>query len=430
MSLRDRKTSGGKNEDRVEISRLKSLAEDWRKQYLSVKNQAEVNENEIKEKEKTILQLEEKCSDLSASLVNHVRNSEAEKERTQKAMVAERETALATEERLRERDLEMELLHEERRKREREWTNILGQVETRGKDLEEEVSEFKDEVARLEEERVALRSKSIVMEKQHKMELENLQTDLEGGRSNLTKRVHQLEAQVGEEKDTWARVCREKRGLEEQVCKLEEAHVTEVNKMRTEMKRKTVLLRDAQVVLDRLQSEGGKSQVVKQLKAQLDDAEHARTAALRAKRHCELEVEDLQQQLEGVSKARSKLEEKFSLVIRENAELASRLQDGEEETAEVMKKYRASVAAMGTDQITLQDQAAYILELETERGKLKERVGELENRLEHAEEGSQGVEQVVITRNGVSKIKNCCSGSTSRIEVDGDGSKVGVGGDQ
>ena len=98
---------------------MKSLAEDWRKQYLSVKNQAEVNENEIKEKEKTILELEEKCSDLSASLVNHVRNSEAEKERTQKAMVAERETALATEERLRERDLEMELLHEERRKRER-----------------------------------------------------------------------------------------------------------------------------------------------------------------------------------------------------------------------------------------------------------------------------------------------------------------------
>ena len=177
------------------------------------------------------------------------------------------------------------------------------------------------------------------------------------------------------------------------MCKLEEAHVTEVNKMRTEMKRKTVLLRDAQVVLDRLQSEGGKSQVVKQLKTQLDDAEHARTAALRAKRHAELEVEDLQQQLEGVSKARSKLEEKFSLVIRENAELASRLQDGEEETAEVMRKYRASVAAMGTDQITLQDQAAQIQELELERGKLKERVGELEGRLEQAEEGNQGVEQ-------------------------------------
>ena len=40
-----------------------------------------------------------------------------------------------------------------------------------------------------------------------------------------------------------------------------------------------------------------------QLKAQLDDAEHARTAALRAKRHCELEVEDTQQQLEEVSKS-------------------------------------------------------------------------------------------------------------------------------
>jgi len=58
-----------------------------------------------------------------------------------------------------------------------------------------------------------------------------------------------------------------------------------------------------------------------------------------------------------------------------------------------MRKYRASVAAMGTDQITLQDQAAQIQELELERGKLKERVGELESKLEQAEEGNQGVEQ-------------------------------------
>ena len=380
-------------EKEEEINRLKSLAEDWKSKYLLVKDEAQVQSGAIKEKEKTIEDLEQKCQDLSTSLVNQVRNSEAEKVRSQKMMVDEKESFLDMEEKLRERGLEMELLQEERRKREKEWANILGQVEGRGKDLEEEVAELKDEVARLEEERVALRNKSIVAEKQHKAELETLQSDFEGGRSNLTKRVHQLEAQVGEEKDTWARICREKRGLEEQICKLEEIHANEVNKIRTELKRKTVLLRDAQAVLDRLQNEGGNRQVVKQLKAQLDDAEHARTAALRAKRHCELEVEDTQQQLEEVSKSRSKLEEKFSLVIRENAELASRLQDGEEETAEVMRKYRASVAAMGTDQITLQDQAAQIQELELERGKLKERVGELEGRLEQAEEGNQGVEQ-------------------------------------
>ena len=352
-----------------------------------------MQQDEMREKENTIAELEQKCEDLSTSLVNQVRNSEAEKDRSQKAMVTEKQSFLEMEEKVRERGLEMELLQEERRKREKEWGSILGQVEGRGKDLEEEVSELKDEVARLEEERVTLRNKAVVTEKQHKAELETLQGDFDFGRSNLTKRIHQLEAQLGEEKDTWARLCREKRSLEEQICKLEEQHVTEVNKIRTELKRKTVLLRDAQAVLDRLQSEGGNRQVVKQLKAQLDDAEHARTAALRAKRHCELEVEDSQQQLEEVSKARAKLEEKFSLVIRENAELASRLQDGEEETAEVMRKYRASVAAMGTDQITLQDQAAQIQELELERGKLKERVGELEGRLEQAEEGNQGVEQ-------------------------------------
>ena len=133
--------------------------------------------------------------------------------------------------------------------------------------------------------------------------------------------------------------------------------------------------------------------VVRQLKSQLEEAEHARTAALRSKRHAELEVEDVTQQLEEVSKGRAKVEEKLALVIRENTELSARLQDGEEEMVEVMRKYRASVAAMGTDQITLQDQATTIQELEGEQGRLREKVGELEGRLEHVAGSSGATEQ-------------------------------------
>ena len=82
--------------------------------------EAKAQQDEIREKAKTIAELEQKCQDLNTSLVNQVRNSEAEKDRSQKAMVTEKESFLEMEEKVRERGLEMELLQEERRKREKE----------------------------------------------------------------------------------------------------------------------------------------------------------------------------------------------------------------------------------------------------------------------------------------------------------------------
>ena len=52
---------------------------------------------------------------------------------------------------------------------------------------------------------------------------------------------------------------------------------------------------------------------------------------------------------------------------------------------DVMRKYKASVAAVSTDQITIQDQAATIQELENERNKLREQYAEISQRLDHME---------------------------------------------
>jgi hypothetical protein len=46
-----------------------------------------------------------------------------------------------------------------------------------------------------------------------------------------------------------------------------------------------------------------------------------------------------------------------------------------------MRKYKASVAAVSTDQITIQDQQATIQELEDERNRLREQLAELSSRL-------------------------------------------------
>ena len=52
---------------------------------------------------------------------------------------------------------------------------------------------------------------------------------------------------------------------------------------------------------------------------------------------------------------------------RERAELALQLRENEEEMTELIKKYKASVAAGSTDQITIQDQAVNIQVQDTKR---------------------------------------------------------------
>ena len=60
------------------------------------------------------------------------------------------------------------------------------------------------------------------------------------------------------------------------------------------------LLKDAQLLLDRQGSDGVNKLVLRQLKNQLEDSEFARTAALKARQNCELELQETQTQLEDV----------------------------------------------------------------------------------------------------------------------------------
>jgi len=155
-----------------------------------------------------------------------------------------------------------------------------------------------------------------------------------------------------------------------------------IHKLKRDLRRTKALLRDAQLMIEKAQNEGTNKVLVRQLKNQLEDAEFARTAAMKARQNAELELADTTVQLEDVSRGKQDLEERHLRQGRERADLASQLQETEEEMAEVMRKYKASVAAVSTDQITIQDQAATIQELEEERNKCREQLAELSQRVE------------------------------------------------
>merc|ERR1711973_161780 len=139
---------------------------------------------------------------------------------------------------------------------------------------------------------------------------------------------------------------------------------------------------DAQLMLEKAQNEGSNKVLIRQLKNQLEDAEFARTAALKGKQNAELELADVQQQLDDVIRTKGNLEEKHLRMAREKADLASQLEENEEEMYDIMRKYKASVAQVTTDQITIQDQASSIQQLEDDKAKLKEQLAELSQKVD------------------------------------------------
>jgi len=142
-------------------------------------------------------------------------------------------------------------------------------------------------------------------------------------------------------------------------------------------------LKDAQLMLEKHNQDGMNKIILRQLKTQLEDAEFARTAALKARGNIELELVETNSMLEDTTRAKTELEDKLVRVSRERADLVQQVKENDEEMMELMKKYKASVSACSIDQITIQDQALTIQQLETERNRAQELLAEMEVKLDH-----------------------------------------------
>jgi len=76
---------------------------------------------------------------------------------------------------------------------------------------------------------------------------------------------------------------------------------------------------------------------------QLEDAEFATAAAVKSRKGMDLELEELQQQLDTALKAKQDIDARCSQLSREKNDLQSQLEENEEDTNEIMKKYKALV---------------------------------------------------------------------------------------
>lgn len=108
---------------------------------------------------------------------------------------------------------------------------------------------------------------------------------------------------------------------------------------------------------------------------QLEDAEYATAAAVKARKGIEIEVQEIQQQLDAVSKSKQEVEDRCMNLVREKNDLQTQAEEGEEDMSDLMKKYKAAVQQLTIERTQIQEQTKQVEELSQEKQQLQEQVG-------------------------------------------------------
>lgn len=255
---------------------------------------------------------------------------------------------------------------------------------------EDDLDDLVSQVQMLETSKMKLEVEVQQMKKENRRELQGKEDELEDARAAAAKKLKSLEQQLEQEHEERMGFVREKHELESKIMNLQDMLERSgdedlVLKLKRDLKRTKALLKDAHLFMEKNQTDGTNKVIMRQLKNQLEDAEFARSSAIKSKQNSELELTDVQTQLEDIIRNKNEVDDKNLRLTREKADLQSALSENEEELCEVMRKYKACVATVSTDQITIQDQSLTIQTLEQERNKLREQYAELCQKLDHLE---------------------------------------------
>lgn len=171
-----------------------------------------------------------------------------------------------------------------------------------------------------------------------------------------------------------------------------------VQKLKRDLKRTKVLLKDTQAQLERQKAETPGKNMIRQLRNQVEDLEYSKTIAVKAKQSLEAELLETQGQLEEAHRLKNEAEDRANGLLREKSDLQTQVEENEEELAEVLKKYKSTVQQMSLDQMALQEQVSLVSELEVERNQLKEQLAELTTRLESVESMGDASSNLLLRR--------------------------------
>ncbi|XP_046684011.1 unconventional myosin-XVIIIa isoform X3 [Homalodisca vitripennis] len=266
------------------------------------------------------------------------------------------------------------------------------QLTNKLKEQEEELDDLAGQVQLLETAKLRLEMSLEQVRKENKKELAQRDEELEEVRCNVQKKVRALECQLENEHEERTLLLRERHEMERRLAEYEERNHSRnhsdqemLNRLKRDLKRTKALLRDAQTTIEQSRTDTPNKALIRQLRNQLEDAECARAVAVKARQAAEGERTEALATLEDATRARTEAEERASALMRERSQLQSQLDENEEELADVLKKYRATVQQLSHEQMSLQEQAGRVAELEAERATLREQLAELSTRVESME---------------------------------------------
>ncbi|XP_041863467.1 unconventional myosin-XVIIIa-like isoform X2 [Melanotaenia boesemani] len=276
----------------------------------------------------------------------------------------------------------------------------LRDLEAKVKDQEEELDEQAGTIQMLEQAKLRLEMEMERQRQSHSKEIEGKDEEVEEIRRSCSKKLKQMEVQLEEEYEDKQKVLRERRELESKLLiaqdQVSQRDVETEKKLKKDLKRTKVLLADAQIMLDHLKSNAPSKREIAQLKNQLEESEFTCSAAVKARKSMEIEIEDLHIQMEDMVKTKISLDEQVSRLQREKNDLQSRMEEDQEDMNELMKKHKAAVAQSARDLSQISDLQAQLEEATKEKQEIQEKLHSLQNQLEFQEQSM--VEKSLVSR--------------------------------
>ena len=218
--------------------------------------------------------------------------------------------------------------------------------------------------------------------KQYDAKMKEVMTEKENIETILSKEVNALKNEIELERNNSKISDQCRKESEDKIIKDKNEIIS---KLKSDLKKRGILLKDSQDLVEKLQKETSKKTVIKQMKDQIEDLESSNLSLVRSKKNLENDAEELKHQIDDLNKTIARLEEKFKTVVKENSDVTNQLEDAEEELQEMLKKYKSSVTELSQQQVQIQEQSFTIIEFEHENERLKEKNSDLTYKISQLE---------------------------------------------
>ncbi|CAD5218894.1 unnamed protein product [Bursaphelenchus okinawaensis] len=270
----------------------------------------------------------------------------------------------------------------------------LSQLKKSKRDLEQKLAELEDELDEvvsknelLEQNVTRLNLAMERMKNENSREANSREEELNELRSQHQRRVRTYEEQIVDLSENYNNVQRQLKQMEQKSRLFETTHSTysfetqSSNNYKREYKKTAAMLKDTQNLLAMERQKSDKALLIKKLRAQLDEAEEGKMAAVRSKFSLENELSELNLEIDTLKGAKKVLEEKNRDLFNEKSHVISASKDLEEQLATVLRDYRNAVLQTEADSRLITQQSQMIAELESNKQELTQQLAEAQSQV-------------------------------------------------